>query len=400
MKLIVALTVMILGYFVYGFYLSQSSFDAIPVGLKEENPTDFYDYRGVINVHTQLSLGSSTPNEVIEDAKKSDLDFVVITDVNQFDHVESLNGYSGNLLVMNEGEYSFLDSRLLYLSDNHLERAQESTLFFTDLLSQQDPQMRESLLIIAHPFKDGPTWTGPFPPGLDGLEIMNPKAIASRAWKRSPLDVMWSFVIYPFNPRYAFLRLFREPTDELSLWDQMSQERPLLGFGGADASARAIPLTDYLIKFPSYQTSFQIVNNHVLLDSELTGRYPKDRQKIMSALKAGQFYVSLDLLGNPKGFIAKLQDKDGKVYPMGSKIKFKPGLKLIAELGREPVYYYEIVSLQNGDRFETVNSKRLEAEITGPGVYRVIVRVSPTLPLPDGTRWITWIYSNPFFIRP
>ncbi|MFN7728838.1 MAG: PHP domain-containing protein [Bdellovibrio sp.] len=399
MKLIVALTVLILGYFVYGFYLSQASFDAIPLGLKAENPPNFYDYRGVLNVHTQLSLGSSSPNEVIEDAKKSDLDFIVITDVNQFDHVESMNSYSGNLLVMNEGEYSFLDSRLLYFSDHHIEQAQESTVFFTDLLSQQDPQTREGLLILAHPFKSGPTWTGPFPPGLDGLEIFNPKAIASRAWKRSPLDVLWSFVIYPFNPRYAFLRLFREPTDELSLWDQMSQERKLLGYGGADASARAIPLTDYLIKFPSYQTSFQIVNNHVLLDSELTGNYQKDRQKILSALKAGQFYVSLDLLGNPKGFVAMVHDKE-KVYPMGSEIKFKPGLRLVAELAREPSYYYEIVSLQNGDRFQTVNTQKLELDVTSPGVYRVIVRISPTLPLPDGTRWFTWIYSNPFFIRP
>lgn len=399
MKLLAALTAFLLFYFVYGFYLSQSTFEVYPRGLKEDNPEGFYDYRGVINVHSHLSLGSSSPAEVIEEAKKADLDFLIITDVNQFDHVESLNGYSGNLMVLNEGEYSFLDSRLLYLSDNHLTGMGDSALFFTDLLSQKDPENREGVLIMAHPYKDGPTWTGPFPPGLDGIEIVNPKAISSRAWQRSRLDVLWSFVIYPFNSRYAFLRLFREPDDELNLWDQVNRERPLLGFGGADASARAIPLTDYLIKFPSYRTSFEIVNNHVLLDSELTGRFQSDKQKVLSALKAGQFYVSLDLLGNPKGFSAVIQDRD-RVHPMGSRLRWRPGLELHVKLPREPVYYYEIVAFQNGERLQTSNTTELNVKLREPGVYRVIVRVSASLPIPDGKRWITWIYTNPFFVRP
>jgi hypothetical protein len=400
MKALITLTALLLLYFVYGFYLSQSSFEVVPRGLQEENnPEGFYDYRGVMNVQTHLSLGSSSPVEVIEEGKKADLDFLVLTDVNQFDHAETLNGYSGNLLVLNEGEYTFLDSRLLYLSEKHLVDAQDSALFFTDLLSQKDPQNREGILILAHPFKDGPTWTGPLPPGLDGIEILNPKSISHRAWKRSVFDVLWSFVIYPFNPNYAFLRLFREPDDELALWDQINRERPLLGFGGADASARAIPLADYLVKFPSYQTSFGIVNNHVLLDSELTGRFQSDRQKIMSALKTGRFYVSLDLLGNPKGFSAVLTDRD-RIHPIGSKVKWKPGLRIRARLPREPLYYYEIVLLENGERLETSNSTELDTGLDHPGVYRIIVRVSPNLPLPDGKRWITWIYTNPFYVSP
>ena len=398
MKLLAGLTTLLLLYFVYGFYLSQSNFEVVPRALKADNPEGFYDYRGVMNVQTHLSLGSSSALEIIEEAKKAELDFLILTDVNQFDHSESMNGYSGNVLVMNEGEYSFLDSRLLYLSDHPPAHAEDASLFFTDLLSQKNPQNRDGLLILAHPFRDGPTWTGPFPPGLDGIEIVNPKAIASRAWKRSRFDVFWSCVIYPFSPEYAFLRLFREPEDELTLWDQVGKETPLLGFAGADASARAIPLADYLIKFPSYQISFGIAHNHVLLDSELTGRYPKDRQKILSALKAGHFYVSLDLLGNPKGFSTVIHDHD-KIIPMGSKIKWHPGLRLHASLAHEPLYYYELVLLENGERIKTSNSTELDVMLTHPGNYRVIVRVSPALPLPDGKRWITWIYSNPFFIH-
>lgn len=399
MKILLSLTFILIGYFIYGFYLSQYSFEVVDPGLNQDTLNTVYDYRGVINVHSNRGQGSSSPNKIIEDAKKTDLDFLIITDNNPAIQTEqsSLNSYYSNLLVVDAAEYSFLDSRILYVSDHSLGTSSETQLQLTDLLSQQNSQDRDSLLILAHPFQNGPTWTGAFPSGLDGIEILNAKAIASQAWRRSPLDVLWSFVIYPFNSRYAFLRLFREPTDELALWDQLSQERKLLGFAGANASARAIPLANYLIRFPSYQSSFQVIQNHVLLDSELTGLYAKDRSKILSALKNGQFYISLDLLGNPKGFTAKILSED-KQYMMGSTLIFKKDMRFTAQLAREPKYYYEVVLLHNGERLKTTNSQYLESEIKQPGVYRVIVRVSPKLPLPDGTKWFTWIYSNPFYV--
>lgn len=397
MRLIIFGTVSLLLYFVYGFYLSQASFSVVPDAISSHNFSKFYDYRGVMNVHTQLSLGSSSPTEVVDEAKQADLDFLILTDVNQFEHVESMNGYHGNLLVMNEAEYSFLDSRVLYVSDEQLLSPQDASLALTDLLSQTNPESRGPLAVLAHPFNSGPTWTGDLPRGYDGIEILNLKSIASKAWKRSKIDVLWSLFIYPFSSQYAFLRLFREPDDEIALWDSENNKRPLWGFGGADASARAIPFTNYLIKFPSYLTSFQIVNNHVLLESELTGNYLSDRKKILSAMKSGRFYVSLDLLGNPKGFYAHLSDKDHE-WPMGSRVPLSPSLRLIAGLATQPKYYYEIVVYKNGERITSTNDPYFEVAIREPGAYRVIVRVSPTLPLPDGTRWMTWIYSNPFVV--
>ena len=75
MRVLIILTSLHFAYFVYGLYLSQSSFQVIAPGLKQENPENFYDYRGVINVQTHLSLGSSSAADVIEEAKKADLDF-------------------------------------------------------------------------------------------------------------------------------------------------------------------------------------------------------------------------------------------------------------------------------------------------------------------------------------
>jgi hypothetical protein len=400
-RVLISLTLLLLFYFVYGFYLSQSNLIVIPSNLKTESPNGFYDYRGATNVRTDLSNGSSTPLEVISEARLAGLDFVFLTDVNQFEQSEPLNGYNGNLLVSVAGEYSFLDSRLLYYDFNSDKKPRdqgEATVYFTDLLSKQWNENKDTLVVLAHPINNGPTWTGPYPPGLNGIEILNPKAISSNAWMRSKLNVIWSFVIYPFNPRHAFLRLFREPSEEISLWNELSKDRPTLAFSGADASARAVPWANALFKFPSYQKSMEITQNHILLTSELTGNYQKDRQKILTALRRGNFYVSLDLLGDPKGFLAVIEDKEKNIL-MGEKIKFNRNLKLRATLPIEPTAFYEIVLFKDGEREFTSNEKELVYQVPSPGIYRVIVRVSPRLPFPEGKQWITWIYTNNFYVE-
>jgi hypothetical protein len=47
----------------------------------------------------------------------------------------------------------------------------------------------------------------------------------------------------------------------------------------------------------------------------------------------------------------------------------------------------------------TSNSQVTQYYLNSPGVYRVLVRVIPTLPLPDGKKWIPWIYTNMFYVE-
>lgn len=403
MKLIMSLTGIVLLYLIYGFYLSQVDLDVLPRGLEKNHPKGFYDYRGVTNVRTELSNGSSHPMEVVQEGKAAGLDFLILTDINPYESMEALNGYHGNLLVMNEGEYPFLDSRLLYYSSTTQKNApvdsSETSMFFTDLLSKGPSETKNTLLVLAHPFQNGQsTWTGSYPSGIDGIEILNPKAISQEAWRKSKANVIWSFIVYPFSVRYSFIRLFSEPTEEVALWDRLAEKQKVLGFAGAEASARAIPFANTLLKFPSYQTSFGITSNHILVNSELTGSYQKDRQKVFSALKQGHFYISLDLLGDPTGFLAVIEDRDRR-YLMGETIKFKSGLNLTATLPGKPDSFFEIVVFKDGERAKTSNEQSLQYEIPGPGVYRVIVRIAPTLPIPDAKKWITWIYTNHFTIQ-
>lgn len=388
-------------YFLFGFYISQIEPMVIPEKIGRNTINQFYDYRGVINVHSRLSIGSGTIQEIIQSATSAQLDFIILTDLNTFKSPHQENYYD-NLLFLNGGKYSYLDSRLIHLSstgDTLGTNLGESQIQVSDQLSKSATDSPADLLYLAHPFKTGFNWNGDLPSGFDGIELVNVKSLANGSWDLSKLSVLWTFLIYPFNPKLSFIRLFNEPSDELRLLDEVSQQRKILAYAGAEASARAIPWSNYLLRFPSYERSFELFTNHILITSELTGQVENDKQKIFTALKNGNHYIAFDLLGNPKGFLAYIE-ADEKIHLMGSELIFRDGLQLKVSLPQKPNFFHEIVVYRNGERALTTNDSDLNWNILEPGAYRVQVRVSLPLPLPDTNKWVTWIYTNPFFIRP
>lgn len=402
MKLLMSLSALLIAYFTYGFYLSQTEVSLVPTSLSRAPQTDFYDYRGVLNIHTDLSIGSSSQQSVIESAKNVGLDFIMLTDLNVFQRSEVTESYHGNTLVLVGGKYSYLDSRVIHYSPVNKSlggNLGEAQVKIADLLSQSTGSNQEDLLILAHPYKAGFSWSGEIPAGLDGFEILNEKSLSNRSWEISKASTIWSLLTYPFNPKLAFVRLFNEPTEELELFDRLGRNRVIRAFAGAEASARAVPLTNYLIKFPSYQRSFEFLTTHVLLTSELTGNAAGDRAKVFQALKKGQSYLCFEPLGDPKGFVAVLQSKGRRDLP-GAQVKLSPGMTMEVALPARPRAFFEIVVYRDGVRFGGSNEVSLSLPITQPGHYRVQVRVSPYLPLPDAKRWMTWIYTNGFYVTP
>lgn len=400
MKFIAYLSFLLICYFTYGFYLSQFELNIISQSGKNDYRSPFYDYKGIINVHTNKSLGSANYSQIINSAKLANVDFIIFTDLNIFRPQINLEGYYGNLLALAGAKYSYLDSRIISYSPTSSAIASdlgEAQTYLADYLSQPSSNNKSSLLILAHPFRTGFTWNGDLPPGLDGFELLNLKTFSIRSWEDSKLSTLWSIFIYPFNSKLSFARLFKEPSEELALLDTSFETHHYLGFAGSEASARSIPLSNYLLKFPSYQKTFEIMSNHLLLKSELTGNLKNDRIKIFQALKNGNFYMALDILGNPEGFYAYISDHQKK-YLMGSKIHFSKDLTLHVKLPAAPKCTYETVVYRNGSHHFISSQPEFSHSISEPGQYRVQVRVIPTLPLPDAKKWLTWIYSNPFFI--
>lgn len=401
MRTFIILTGLTFVYLVYGVYLAQYDVRIFPEDLVAESPRGFFDYKGVTNVHTQMSSGSGDFTMVIDAARETSLDFLSLTDLNVYDKPNALAGYHGHLLVMMDGEYSYLNSRLLNIgatTSRHLQGVGRSQVLFADLLTQKEKGSDVGLLILAHPTKPKYGWSGEYPVGLDGIEVINLKNAWQEAWTDNKFSFLMSLLILPFNEKLALLRLFKNPEEELRLWDTLNAQRKVIGIAGADAEAKMIMGGSFL-QYPTYQTLFSLVRNHVLLKSELTGNAIGDVEKVAQGLRQGQLYMSLDILGNPKGFNAVVRPANGPVFAIGSKVKFEKGLSLEVTLPQKPKVPFDIIIYKDGERMMTSNSQNTQYFINTPGVYRVMVRVIPTLPLPDGKKWIPWIFTNPFYVE-
>lgn len=386
---------------IYGLILSQYEIVTPSDSLELHNPEGYFDYAGVTHVHSQASLGSGSYEEVIAGAQESGLDFLIFTDLNHFEPPKEIEGYHGNLLAFLGNKYSYLDSRFLFFSssyDDPPKNSGESDLFLADALSQKRPEDKRGILVLAHPLLEKFAWNRPIPESLDGIEIINLQSVWEKASQKNPISFFWSFLIFPFNPSYALIRLFVSPQEEINLWDSVGKNRKLVGFAGNDTRAKAVPLRSLQIKFPSYKTSFDFLRNHVLLDSELTGMFEEDQEKIIEALKNGSFYMSLDFLAPPKGFLVEMR-KDQIHFPMGSEIKWKSGLELYVKLPKSQIGEVEIALFRDGEHLLSTQQLELKKDIDRPGVYRIVVMALPMFPIPDGRKWMPWIYSNPFFVR-
>ncbi len=401
MRRFIFLATLFFVYLIYGLFLTQYHPSVLTEELQTKNPTGFYDYRGQIDVHTTISQGSGSPSEVIRAAQESGNEFLVLTDINDFTLNYSAEGYHQQTLTLVGGQYNYVDSHLIFFDVFHrspIDSFGKAQVILADQLSQKSSEAKKDLLILAHPFKQGYSWSGPIPNGLDGFELLNLKVIWQKAWQKSKLSFLWSLLTYPFNSQLALLRLYEDPKEEIDFWNSILRTRKFIGFAGADATARTGSIGDFSLKFPSYQVSFGLLSNHVLLNSELTGNFEGDRKKIMAALKHSQFYMSFDTLANPKGFNATIEDND-HTYALGSDLHFAPHLSLVTHLPQKPIVDFEVTIIRDGVAIRTFNSQDSKFEIPSKGVYKVVVRVIPTFPLPDGKRWLTWIYTNPFYVN-
>lgn len=367
-----ALIVLIFAYIIYGLYLSQ--FEMSPTPLKKDSRNGIYDYRGIINVHSHLSIGRGHILDILKAAKENQLDFLIMTDLNLYERAPTQSSYSSGVLLLVEDKWSYSDSRVLQLfnkSDRLMRSAGQVQAQLSNLLTTRHKDDDSGLLILTHPLRPRYMWSGEYPIGLDGIEIINLKAIWEKTFLKNKGRFLSFLLIYPFNEDLAWLQLWKLPQDEIDLWDRLNQKRPTYGYAGADADGNS---------WTSYSTLFSLVQTHILLKSELTGNFTNDQGKIYQALKNGSFYTSLDFIGSPEGFSWEQEGKNLKLnFP---------------DLKDHPM---EAIIYRSGEQWKTFNSSTT-IENPGSGSYRAVVRLKLNMPFPMGSKWYTWIFSNPIHV--
>ncbi len=335
---------------------------------------------GAVHVHTSLSDGGGTPEEVIAAAKAVGLGFVVITDHNNLD-AKPVEGYHDGMLVLVGSEIATVEGHILGLG-------------ITDPVFRFSGDGRDALEDIsdlggvgfaAHPTSPLAAFrfSGWDLPGPWGLELMN----GDTQWREAGLGRLAKVaLLYSANSRYALLQSLTPPDAALERWDALLARRNVSALAGADAHSRLPLLKGLGLRFPSYESLFGLFRNHVLLDAPLSGDVVSDGRALIESLSRGRSYIGLDALA-PAGSFLFEAEAAGRRYGMGDTVPLAARPRLRAG-GRVP--RGARVNLFRDGRLAAAAEGSVEATADRPGVYRVEVSV-PGWPVP-------WVISNPIYV--
>ena len=394
MKRWLVLSGLVGSYLIYGLWISQYDVSVVNPGLRRENPPGYYDYKGTTHI-------DADPQLALSEASTLGFDFIAINPLNRLEDTISSPRYFHRTLIIPSYKLSLLDSRWLFLTDRDLpsfKTLSEAQTFLTDILSRNSPETHQDLVVLAHPLRPGFTLPGEFPSAANGLELINMRSLFEQAWRRNKLFCIWSLLTYPFNPRLATIRLFDDPIAETKMWDEKSQNRRTTVFTAQDDIAAPVKWLWKEMHVLSLRSAMNFTSTHVWLSSELTGEPTADSRKIVSALKAGQGYLAVDGLGDPKGFFAEIVD-GRKHFMTGSETHWSNGQKLVIRIPSEINTPVEVAVFKDGLHFMSSDSTHTEMILPSAGVYRVVVFVRPSFPPPDTWRWLPWIFTNSFYLR-
>jgi hypothetical protein len=332
---------------------------------------------GVVHVHTTLSDGGGTPEDVARSARAAGLQFVVITDHNNLD-AKAFEGYHDGVLVIVGTEISTTAGHLLGLGI-----ADPVYRFSGDAADAlDDVRALGGSAYAAHPSspREDFRWTGWDLPGPWGIELLNGDSQWRAAgWGR----LLRTAALYPLNARYALLGSVTPPRETLARWDALLAQRHVTGIAGADAHNRVALSKRFAPRFPSYESVFALAQNHVVLDASLTGEAGADARAILDALRRGRAYVGLDALADASGFAFEATD-GARRAAMGDTAAPSASLRVRAG-GRMPAGT-RVVLLRDG-KTVAEGTGAAEAAAHAAGVYRA----EAYLPGWD----VPWVLSNP-----
>jgi hypothetical protein len=343
-----------------------------------DEPSERAELVGAVHVHTRHSDGSGYVEDVLDDARRAGLDFIMITDHGtDAARRKGFEGWHDGLLVVVGAELSFgRGAHVLVFGVEDVEALER----LEPERALKTVRERGGLAVAAHPQGIRKPTLGIFHRPWEYWDNPDFGAIE-----------LWSFM-YDWARDFKWRRFFdfhRDPHSKLAGpepevlrgWDQVTRRRPLVAVGSLDAHARRVVFRRYTF-FP-YEFLFRTVVTCVT-GAELTGRTSDDVGALIRAIAAGRCYVANRQVAPARGFHFEVAAAD-ESFEMGSVVTFGPGL--VARI-RTPARG-EIRLVADGVPFASAGGTGAEFEISKPAVYRTEVRYAGR----------PWIYSNPVYIR-
>ncbi len=351
-----------------------------------QSPNPSVECVGVIHVHSRFSDGSAGVEEILDVARRSALDFVLLSDHDTTAarregwagfHPASEEGRRGVTLIVG-AEITPRDAAHCIVigvedclgfarmpQDVYINKAVEVGGYIT--VAHPEGKMRPELGIGQK------AWTSWEHPGIQAVEIWNYMhnwVARLQAWR---LNEFHRFLRQPHN------EISGPETDVLRVWDRVAQKRRLSGIGGLDCHARRLPFAG-VVMFP-YEEMFRVIRTHVFLPVAAE----RSERDYLDAIRAAHCFFANDYLADSRGtrFWAECgcgaRVENGDEHGCGASAVLRLSLPESAE----------IRVVHNGRSLATMRDTSIEVSAPERGVYRV-------------EAWLNgrpWIFTNHIYLR-
>jgi len=346
-----------------------------------------------LHMHTPLSDGEGTYDEILETAIDAEIDAVIVTDHNVWvqgvEKIHESQGKRAILLIGEEVHDQALDPQknhmLVFNTGNELAPFAKDP---QDLINRINSY--GGLCFLAHPLETDLaafsepdiSWVDWEVSGFTGIELWNGfsefKAVVHNRFQA---------IFYAFFPKMI---AHGPPSLLLKKWDDLlSSGKSVVAIGGSDAHALNLHLGPlHRIVFP-YSFHFRAVNTHVITAEGLNGNLDHDKNIIFGSLQKGNCFIGYDLPLSTRGFCFSAES-GGVSVVMGDKIKLNKQINFNIQIPGKAICRL----FRDGANVRSwKNETKILHNENQPGVYRVECHIKYL----GKTRG--WIFSNPIYVR-
>lgn len=350
-----------------------------------ESAAGLHDVACVVHLHSTYSDGTATVEEILESARRAEVDAVLLTD-------------HDTVGARDDGWEGWHDGVLLLVGVEVSPRGGHYLAFDVDRAPAKDGGEARIPAAVAeaggfgfaaHPFSEGSRmskllarphgWPDGERHGLTGIELWSLTTDAAEAW-RHPLEM----IRYLRDPEG---HLYGPPAHHLRHWDALCRLRRVAAIGGLDAHQHGFRVRGRLFSPMVNERYFRLLCTYALREGPPSGDRAGDRAAVYDALREGRCYLGVDAIAPARGFRFWAEGADDEV-PMGAE---RPAGDWTLR-ARSPERC-ELMLLRDGVVVARSEGTALEHRSNGAGVYRVEARREfRGAPRP-------WIYSNPIYLR-
>jgi hypothetical protein len=186
----------------------------------------------------------------------------------------------------------------------------------------------------------------------------------------------WNMVKQAFMPR----RALHSPTDRiLRRWDEVNQQKKIVGVGSIDVHAYPYRLGPLRITVFPYKVQFKAIRTHIMIPKSIAGDFGMLKQAIYQSLRDCRVFISNYRWGDARGFQMYAVNNQGRAL-IGDELVWEEGTILIMRLPK----LAQLKLIRDGNVVFTGNGQEFNIKIKERGLYRAEIYV----------RDKGWIFTN------